>query len=61
MDPTESHTTLGLARKRIADIAAQQVVPAPTHLLDRAGAPTAEVLQFRKKTGVSLDHLFPCR
>jgi hypothetical protein len=58
MGPSESHTTLELARKRIADIAVQHEVPAPMHLQEGDDAPIAEVLQFREQTGVSLDYLF---
>ena len=59
MGPSESHTTLELARKRIADIDVQHEVPAPMHLQEGADAPSAEVLQFRKQTVVYLDYLFP--
>ena len=51
--------TLNLARTRIADIAKVQGISAPRVLLDQAGAPSAELMQFRKATGVSLDYLFP--
>ncbi len=59
MNHTNSERTLELARARFDRTAAQHGVQAPVHLLDDAGAPSAEVMQFRKVTGVSLDYLFP--
>lgn len=59
MSHNESHSTLALARQRFDHIAAQQGIRAPEQLLDNAGAPSAEVMRFRKAASVSLDYLFP--
>ena len=58
MSHNESHSILAIARQGFDGIAAQYGVQAPEKLLDDPGAPSAEVMQFRKATGVSLGHLF---